>query len=882
VNVEAQPPPQFAGLTTAEARARLLRHGPNHLVPEERPRSGLYWLGKALADPMALLLVVTGAAYWLLGEHADAIMVLVALVPILLVTVLLELRGQRALEQLRQMTAPRARAWREGALAELPAGEVVPGDLLLLQEGDVVPADGLMVDGAQLALDEAALTGESLPVDKRPAGDPGVAAAISVAKAPGVATDSVAKTEPKAGTPAPAADPTADAAVILAGTTVLSGQGWMRVTVTGGATNYGRIGGLVARIEQPPTPLERVVQQLVRRLGLVAILFCIGLVILGLVRGQPWEQALIAGVSLAMAAIPEEFPMVFTLYLTLGAWRLTRSRALVRRLSGVEALGAVTVICADKTGTLTRGEPDVAALYTVDGRHWPAAELKAPLDPAPAALLEAAVLACEPQPFDPIDKAILQTALRAGLDVAALHARRLERDDPFDPRTRTLAHVWSHEGGLKTGSLTLATKGALEGILGRSRADGADTVKAQAAHDAHGERGMRLLGVAAGTLPSLDLGADGERDRTRFLGYIAMADPLRRGVREAVADCTAAGIRVVMITGDHPATAHAIADDLDLPHDTEPYLMTGQQLDEASDAALPDLLRTVNIFARTRPEQKHRIVEALRADGEVVAMTGDGINDAPALREADVGVAMGQRGTAVARESATLVLLDDNFATIVEAVRGGRRIFHNLQHAFIYLIAFHTPLLVGALLAPLLGRPLLFLPIHLVWYELLVHPTASLVFQAEPGDADLMQRPPRRGLSLIESRHFWRSVLQGSLLVTAVLGLYLWRLDAGADPAAARALALTTLSLGHLGLILAARSPDRPLWLRPEPWTRTLKVIAVVSIAAWALVVQLPALAARFRLAPLSAADWALAAGAAALALTLGELGKRGPIRPST
>ena len=871
MTIDVQPPPHLPGLTAAAARDRLLRHGPNHLVPEERPRSGLYWLGKALADPMAILLVVTGAAYWLLGERADAALVLVALVPILLVTVLLELRGQRALEQLRQMTAPRARAWRDGVLAEIPAGDVVPGDLLLLQEGDVVPADGRMVDGAQLALDEAALTGESLPVDKRPAGDPGRDAGIKAPSLPGAAASQFAA--PGAG----AAAGSPEAAAILAGTTVLSGQGWMRVTVTGGATQYGRIGGLVARIEQPPTPLERVVQQLVRRLGLAAILFCIGLVVLGLVRGQPWEQALIAGVSLAMAAIPEEFPMVFTLYLTLGAWRLTRSRALVRRLSGVEALGAVTVICADKTGTLTRGEPDVVALYTVDGRHWSADQLQAPLDPQPAALLEAAVLACEPQPFDPIDKAILQTALRAGIDVAALHARRLERDDPFDPRTRTLAHVWAHDGGL-----TLATKGALEGILGRSRENGADAVKAQAAHDAHGERGMRLLGVAAGSLPGLSLGADAERDLTRFLGYVAMADPLRRGVREAVADCTAAGIRVVMITGDHPATAHAIADDLDLPHDTEPYLMTGQQLDEATDTALPDLLRTVNIFARTRPEQKHRIVAALRADGEVVAMTGDGINDAPALREADVGVAMGQRGTAVARESATLVLLDDNFATIVEAVRGGRRIFHNLQHAFIYLIAFHTPLLVGALVAPLLGLPLLFLPIHLVWYELLVHPTASLVFQAEPGDADLMQRPPRRGLSLIEARHFWRSVLQGSLLVAAVLGLYLWRLEADADPAAARALALTTLSIGHLGLILAARSPDRPLWVRPEPWTRTLWVLAPVSLLAWAAVVQLPALAARVRLAPLSAADWALAAGAAALALALGELGKRGPGVPST
>jgi Ca2+-transporting ATPase len=817
VAAPASPAPEVAGLTSEQAAARLTADGPNRIVPEERRHRIRRALGP-LADPMVALLLVAAPTYLLIGETTDAVVAFAALVPIAAVGWLLEARAERTLERLRQLTAPTASVWRDGRHQEVRAEELVVGDVLWLHEGDVVPADGRVLELTQLLVDEAALTGEALPV---------------------------AKAVPADG------DPAADGEV-WAGTTVLAGRAVAEVVATGARTRYGQIGTLVAGQAAHLTPLQRSLGRLVRWLAAVAAVFCAAVVAAQLAHGAGWGQAVIAGVSLAIAAIPEEFAMVYGLYLALGAWRLSRDHALVRRLPGVETLGSTTVICVDKTGTLTEGRLSVGGLATADE------------DGDERALLEAAVLACEPDPFDPLDVAIVDAAAGRGLDVAALHAGTLVADWPFAPASNHVTHVWRSADGTHR----VAAKGALEGIRRRAATTAPEAARIDAAHRHLTGQGMRVIAVAAGTVtaPSGDRSED-ERS-LRLLGLLAFTDPVRPGVEQALAACRKAGVRVIMITGDHPATAHAIAQHLGLPHTTsgETLVATGADLDGAGPEELDRLVATANVFARTRPEQKHRIVEALRRQGEVVAMTGDGINDAPALRAADIGVAMGRRGTEVARAAATLVLLDDDFTTIVRAIADGRRIYDNLSRAFAYLIAFHPPLLIAALAVPLLGEPLLLLPVHLVLLELVLHPIVSLVFQADAADPDVMVRPPRpasHGLGLRALRHPYAA---GLSLAGAVVGTYLVALAAW-PVEQARAAGLVTLLASQPLLILAARSPAGALWRVPLRPTRELVgacvTVALVTVAA----VYVGPLAGLLKIAPFPAASWpvVLAVPAAAI-----------------
>lgn len=783
------------------------------------------WLGP-LTDPMVLLLLVAAPTYLLIGETTDAIVALVALGPIAAVGWVLEARAERTLDQLRRLTAPTATVRRDGEERSVPVDEVVVGDLIIVREGDVVPADAIVRESTQVLLDESSLTGESLPVAKE-------------------------------------VGATGDDASLWAGTTVVSGSALIEVTTTGTATRYGQVGRLVADTRPPLTPLQRSLARLVRALALLALAFCVTVIAAELIRGNGWGAAVIAGVSLAIAAIPEEFSMVYTLYLALGAWRLAQDRALVRRLPSVETLGSTTVICTDKTGTLTEGRLALTAIWTpTDGTQTDTASYEAPA----TELLVAAVRACEPTPFDPLDLAIVDAARRHDVDVDRLHRERLVADWPFDPGDKYLTHAWVDDTvPSSTGGRSVAAKGAIEGILRHSTAERAVRGAALAANAAFSEQGMRVIAVSAGTAPTTATSRGDDEDGLRFRGLIAFSDPVRDGVDEALAQCRMAGIRVIMITGDHPATAHAVAEGLGLPHEHAggDLIATGDDLDGVDPARVDELAATANVFARTRPEQKHRLVEALRRRGEVVAMTGDGINDAPALREADIGVAMGERGTAVARESASIVLLDDNFTTIVGAVRDGRRIFDNLTRAFAYLIAFHPPLLIGALVVPLLGKPLLLLPIHLVVLELLLHPIVSLVFQADPASPDAMRRPPRAVGDALRLRTLARPYAVGAVLAGVVLAIYLVALSNWPEDQA-RALAFTTLLASQPVLLLSMRTPERPLWARGRPWTRTLAVVIATLIASTLAVVYVPALAELLHLAPFAASWWPLVVAAAA------------------
>jgi len=797
-----------AGLSAVEARRRLVTFGPNLLVPEGSSGGLRHVLVQVLTDPMSVLLVIAGTTYLALGDGVDAAVTFAALAPIAAVTVVLELRAERALASLRQLAAPTALVIRDGDELHVPALEVVPGDTLVVREGDVIAADARLVGGTELVVDESMLSGESLPVTKTYAGG--------------------------------------DAA-LFAGTTVLTGRATADVITTGRATRYGAIGQLVADAEQPPTPLQSLIRRLVVQLSIVAAVFCVAVVALELWRGDDFATALIAGVSLAMAAIPEEFPMVFALYLGLGAWRLARDRALVRRLVGVETLGATSVICTDKTGTLTLGSIEVAGLWTAPG----ATERD---------LVRSAVLASEPQPYDPLDQAIVRFAVSRDVNVDELHAGELLRDHTFDTAARYLSHVWRHEG-----TVGAYAKGALEGILGRGVTAAEVRANAALANERFAEQGMRVIAVASSThVRERGTRADDE-SHLELAGLVAFADPIRPGVADALAECRAAGVRVMMITGDHPVTAKAVAESLGL---ARANVATGADLDAADDVALAALVSEVDIFARTRPEQKHRIVRALRAQGHVVAMTGDGTNDAPALREADIGIAMGRRGTDVARAAATLVLLDDNFATIVAAVRDGRRIFENLRRSFSYLIAFHAPLLVSALVVPLVGAPLMLLPLHLVWLELVVHPTASLVFEADPPAADLMRRPPRgRETGLLGRGALAGLLVRGLALTLGVLGLYLVELGAGASAEAARGVAVAALIFGQVLLVLVERAGHRPLWRVGLEGNGAIVWILGATLGSLLIAEYFGPLASLMHLVPPSASGW-LTAFAVALMTT--------------
>lgn len=803
------------GLSAVEAQRRLETFGPNDLVPPDQQTGALATLRHIVTDPMAILLAIASATYYVLGEVEDAVIAFVALVPVVGVGLLLELRAERALEGLRRMTAPTARAIRDGAEVVVPARDLVPGDAIVLREGDIVPADARVLAGADLVVDESSLTGESQPLSKLAGSD----------------------TE----------------ASLWAGTTVLAGRARATVSVTGRRTRYGQIAELVGQSAPARTPLQSLVRRLFIQLSLVAGAFCIAVVALEMAGGASFAEALIAGVSLAMAGIPEEFPMVFTLYLALGAWRLARDHALVRRLVGVETLGAVSVICADKTGTLTLGTIEVASLWTAAGV-------------TERALLEAAVLASEPEPYDPLDQAIVRRAAVAGVDAATLHARELVRDHAFDPASRSLTHVWRDND-----ELAAYAKGALEGIAGLGMTDAAVRAAARAVNEDLAERGMRVIAVAS----SSDVDREGDRASDerglRIVGLVAFVDPIRPGIAASIAECRTAGVRVMMITGDHPTTARAVAEGVGI-HGAR--VATGDDIDGASDADLAKLVMSTDVFARSRPEQKHRLVRALKANGEVVAMTGDGTNDAPALREADIGIAMGRRGTDVARGAATLVLLDDDFSTIVAAIRDGRRIFENLRRAFSYLIAFHAPLLLSAIVVPVAGAPILLLPVHLVWLELLLHPTVALVFEADPPTKRLMHRPPRRrSVGLVRREQLVALLARGLSLTVAVLALYLGALWLGQSEDSSRGLALIALIVGQLLLVLVERSDSLHVWHRLSD-NRVLPWIVAFTLGSLVVVELVPAIASRIHVTSPSLAGWALAIAVASAATLWGEIAK--------
>jgi len=805
-----------SGLTDVEARERLRRFGPNRL-PEPPRKHALALLIEVLREPMFLLLVLAAGLYLLIGDPAEgALLGLFAALSVGLVVVQ-EYRSERALDALRALAAPMARVRRDGVVRTIPASGIVPGDRVLVAEGERVPADAVLREGGGLRVDESLLTGESVPVTK------GVAA-------PGLQDPGQPGGEGGVG--------------LFAGTLVVSGHGVAEVVATGAATQAGRIGASLAGIVVEKTLLQRSMGRLVRLLGAAAAIVSVGVFVLhGLVRDE-WMEGALSGIAVAMALLPEEFPMAFAVFMAFGAWRLAQLRILARRPAVIETLGATSVLCVDKTGTLTENRMRVRVLVAPDGDAW----IDAATRDVPAAvhrLLEHAVLASRVEAVDPMDRAVRHAGDATLVDTGHLHDDwPLARQYGLTPELLAFSQAWEcAEGGV-----VVATKGAPEAIAGLCGFDAEQTAAMLADVARLAARGLRVLAVAhAGPF---DAAPEDPRHRVfHWDGLVGFEDPLRASAPPAIALARSAGIRVVMITGDFPATAGAIAAQAGI--DTTAGVLAGERIAAMDDAALDAVVADVSVFARIRPEQKLRLVEAFKRRGDVVAMTGDGVNDAPALKAAHVGLAMAGGGTDVAREAAAVSLLEDDIGHIVDGVRMGRRIFDNLRKVLLYIVAIHVPIAGLALLPVLLGWPPLLLPMHVVLVEMVVDPICAIAFESEPGERDLMMRPPRAAAApLLGAPQLLRGALQGLFVLGGVLGLHVAAVARGIAEDEARTLAFIALTAGNYALVRinGARGPALPRLF--ERGHRAFWIVVAAATAIVATCVLWPAAATLFGFAP--------------------------------
>lgn len=778
-------PAQLSGLSNAEAARRLVEFGPNTIARQAR-RSLWRIARETLREPMFLMLLAAAALYLLFGDFAEGIFLSCGALLSFTLVLVQEARSERALAALNALAEPKARVLRGGGLKTVPANDLVPGDIVVVAEGSRIPADATLLEGSALEVDESTLTGEA-------------AACTKVAHEEGQPRD-------------------ADSSSLFASTLVLRGQALAEVVQTGASTRIGQIGAALHDIREQPTLVQRDIRWLISRLGVLALIFCLAVAIAyGLIR-HDWFQGALSGLTLAISLIPEEFPMVLVIFMALGAWRLAKHNVLVRRSAVIETLGATTLLCADKTGTITQNEMALRRIWRSGRGHDLSDELLA----EPRAVIEAAQLASAVQPHDPMDVAVHAAA--------GPHPKiDLVRSYPLTPEFLAVVQVWKTPG---RDELVYAAKGAPETILNLCRPDETTRVRAeQAAYEMAGS-GMRVLGVATARMQGI-----GEQDPRQlayeFEGLLGFEDPVRSDVPAALQLARQAGVTVAMITGDYPATALAAAREAGI--DTTFGVLTGAEAERAPD------ISAVRVFARVMPEQKLMLVRRFKDAGEVVAMTGDGVNDAPALAAADVGIAMGQRGTDVAREAADLILLDDRFASIVTGIGLGRRIFTNLRRAMTYITAIHVPVAGLALLPLLLGLPPMLYPMHLVLLELIIDPLCSIVFEAEPSESDAMRKPPRKALEpLFGSNQIAAAGIRGLVLLGGVLGFYLWMNKTGTPEGEARAASFIALVAGHLALapaILAAHARDASAHHRWIFW-----VIAAGASLLLALMLIIPEL----------------------------------------
>jgi Ca2+-transporting ATPase len=808
------------GLTTSTANLRLGQFGPNELV-ERGLQSPWIILWEQLTGFMVLILIAAAVVSGALGDWKDAIVILAIVVLNALLGFSQEFRAEQAMAALKQLAVPRVKTRRDGRVVDVSARELVPGDIVLLEAGALVPADGRVLESVNMRVDEAALTGESVPVEKE----------VGVLDQPDL--------------------PLGDRRnMVYMGTVVSYGRGLAAITATGMDTELGHIAELIQTVEREPTPLQLRLEQLGRGLAVAALAIVAVVFVLGLLRGEDWQLMLLTAISMAVAAIPEGLPAVVTIALALGAQRMLKRQALIRKLPAVETLGSVTVICSDKTGTLTENRMTVTVLDVLGETQQVDTLLRQGIPVADAELLpgerpsvrslgllaKAAALcndaSLEPTPEggyravgDPTEGALVVAAAELGLVKSNLDQRWPRIGEvPFTSERKRMTTV--HRVGVTPdqtdapwccGSYVAFAKGATDSILeissqvwaGDEELPLTDEMRSRitAANDGLAQQGQRVLGVAFRPLDELSHEVDEAalEQQMTFIGVVGMIDPPRPEVREAVATAKAAGIRPVMITGDHPLTARQIAWELGITTDGEP--LTGQDLAQMSVDDLEEVVDRVSVYARVSPEHKLKIVQALQDRGQIVAMTGDGVNDAPALKRADIGVAMGITGTDVSKEAADMVLLNDNFATIVAAVREGRTIYDNIRKFIKYTLTSNAGEIWVMLLAPLAGMPLPLLPLQILWINLVTDGLPGLALGVEPPEWDTMQRPPHHPQESIFGRGLGRHVAWVGLLMGLIsLGMGYWAWRAGWDNW--QTMLFTTLTLSQMGHALAVRSRD--------------------------------------------------------------------------
>lgn len=753
----------MTGLTNKQAKELQAKFGKNELTPQKK-ENFLFKIFHILCEPMFLLLVIAGSIYFILGEPIDGAIMLVFIIAVISIDVIQEWRTDKTLNVLKDLSAPHITVIRDGKEISIASADLVPGDFMMIYEGVKIPADGVVVECHDLCIDESSLTGEAEGVWK-------------------VNTENSETT-----------DDYWRKNYCYAGTLVTQGTAVIQVDKIGISTEYGKIGENVAYATVERTPLQKQIGVLVKYSGIIAVALFILVGVFTFLNisdhdfGERIVESILSGVTLSMAMIPEELPLVLTVFLSIGAWRLAKKNSLIRKLPSVETLGSVSVLCVDKTGTITLNQMTVQNTWAIDDNE--------------NALCEIMGMACETDAYDPMEKAMLEYCEKLGISKDKLFAGELATEYAFTNELKMMGHVWKNND-----AITIATKGSPERILTICKLTNEKKKLVEDQIQKMSEQGLRVIAVAMTNVENeKDIPENITDCSLEFCGLIGLADPPRESVKKDIAICNKAGIRVVMITGDNGITATAIARKVGMKNCDN--IITGDMLNNMSDKELQEKVKEVSIFSRVIPEHKMRIVKAFKENGEIVAMTGDGVNDAPALKYANIGIAMGKRGSEVSREAADIILMDDNFSTIVDTVKDGRRIYDNIRKATQYIFAIHIPIALSALFAPMFGIDppyLLLLPLHVVLLELLIDPTCSVVLERQPAEDNIMERNPRNPKEkMLSIKGLTKSIIQGLMVFCASFGTYYSMLPYGAS--VARAMGLTIIMLSSLFLVIVNSS----------------------------------------------------------------------------
>lgn len=790
----------LGGLNSEEVEKLQKKYGMNELVIQEKPNMLKKFLG-VFKEPMFLLLLIAATVYFLLGAPKDGAIMLVFVGFVASITFIQEWKTEKTMNALKDLTSPKVNTLRNGKNILIKSTELVPGDVVFLSEGERIPADCIVLEPSNFSVDESILTGESEYVMK------------------------VSTTQSEKSTDYWKKD------ILYAGTLCVFGKCTAIVKFTGINTEYGKIGKAISEAKDEPTPLQKKVSILVKNIAIAGVILCISVMVASYFYSFNILNSILSGISLAMAIIPEEFPVVLTVFLSMGAYRLAKNNTLMRKISAVETLGSATVLCVDKTGTITQNKMKVKSIYS-DGRIFNNEDLKN------QELSDLMVLSCEKDPYDPMEKAILEAANLSQLET--LYKYDLSKKIAFDSKTKRMANIY-----IKDNTYYVAVKGSAETVLGLCNLDKQRMDEINIEIDKMASNGLRVLALADCT--SEKVYEDLECYELTFKALVRLQDPPKEGVEEAIKLCKKAGIRVVMITGDYSKTAMAIGEEIGLKFTDK--VIVGNEIDSLSENELCEVVKSCDVFSRVIPEQKMKIVKALKKNGEIVAMTGDGVNDAPALKSADIGIAMGQRGTEVAKEAAHMILMDDNFTTIVKSVKDGRRVYDNIRKAMVYILIIHIPIAAMAMFAPLFNLPPLLLPMHIMLLELIIDPTCSIVFEGEPAEANIMENPPRPPQEPLLTRNLTiKVVLQGVVMFLAAFMPFHYMIDLGISSEYARSFSLITFIVANVTLVLVNRSNTELLYhLIKEKGSKVRLIVNSMALIMVFAIVYIPILNGFFR-----------------------------------